>query len=215
MSGAAELALPGTFVFLSASIPDPTRWNGDFDALEITDAVVAVGRGLLSAGARLVSAAHPTIAPLLLYVAAELPEAAEPRVIIYQSDVFDNVLPEAIRRFEAQGVGTVIRTEPADEEPPDPAQAPQSLDLMRRRMLTETEPRAAIFIGGMEGIPQELDLFGELCPGSPAYPLGQPGGASRELAEASTSPLRPLLLESKIYAAIGRAIVEDIRAHLT
>src|SRR5439155_20496577 len=109
-----ELVLAGTAVFLSASIPDPTRWTGDFDALEIIDAVVAVGRSMLSAGARLVTAAHPTIAPLLLYVAAELPHAPEPRVVVYQSGVFDSVMPEATRRFEADGVGTLIRTEPVD-----------------------------------------------------------------------------------------------------
>jgi hypothetical protein len=59
----------GRTLFLSASIPDPERWDGEFDALAITDAVVALARTFLSAGWRLVTAAHPTIAPLLLYVA--------------------------------------------------------------------------------------------------------------------------------------------------
>lgn len=208
-----ELVLAGTAVFLSASIPDPTRWTGDFDALEIIDAVVAVGRSMLSAGARLVTAAHPTIAPLLLYVAAELPHAPEPRVVVYQSGVFDSVMPEATRRFEADGVGTLIRTEPVDGEPPDPRYAIQSLELMRRQMLTETQPHAAIFVGGMMGISLEHQLFTELRPGTPTYPLGQPGGAARELAEANTSQMHDLLVHGRIYPAIGRAIVDDIRTH--
>jgi hypothetical protein len=39
-------------VFVSASIPDPRRWEGEFDALEITDAVVALARTFLTAGFR-------------------------------------------------------------------------------------------------------------------------------------------------------------------
>src|SRR5207248_3048115 len=89
-------------IFISASIPDPTRWEGDFDAFEITDAVVALARACLTAGFRLVTAAHPTIAPLLLYVAAEFPAAPSPRVVVYQSDLFADVLPSATRRFEAE-----------------------------------------------------------------------------------------------------------------
>ena len=203
--------LDGRSVFLSASIPDPRRWAGDFDALEITDAVVAIGRSLLSAGARLVTAAHPTIAPLILYIAAELPAGTEPAVVTYQSDVFDSVMPAETRRFEADGIGIVIRTEAVEGEPPDPRLATQSLALMRRRMLTDTQPDAAVFIGGMEGIRAELELFNELRPGVPTYPLGRPGGASRELSQSTSTPLRDLLVSGSVYPAIGRAIVEDIR----
>jgi SLOG cluster3 family len=205
---APELA--GVTVFLSASIPDASRWNGDFDALEITDAVVAITRSVLSVGAQLITAAHPTIAPLLLYVAAELPSSALPRVVVYQSAVFDSVLPEATRRFEASGVGVLVRTEAVGGEPPDPQRAIGSLELMRREMLTSTQPSAAVFIGGMEGIPAEHALYTELMPGRPTYPLGAPGGAARELAEHGVSRLQDLLRQSHVYPAIGRAIVEDI-----
>lgn len=202
--------LEGKSVFLSASIPDPARWQGDFDALEITDAVVAVGREILSAGAQLVTAAHPTIAPLLLYVAAELPPADDPRVIVYQSRVFDSVMPEVTRKFEADGVGHLVRTDAVDGEPPDPRQAPRSLALMRRQMLTDTGPVAAIFIGGMEGIPIEHSDFGDLNPGRPTYSLGYPGGEARNLVPESVPQLRSLLLDGSVYPAIARAIVSDI-----
>jgi hypothetical protein len=205
--------LAGRAVFLSASIPDPDRWEGDYDALEITDAVVAIGRAILSAGAVLVTAAHPTIAPLLLYVAAELPPSDDPRVLVYQSSTFNPIMPEATLRFEAEGVGTLIRTPAVVGEPPDPAQAPQSLAIMRRQMLTETQPAAAIFIGGMAGIPDEHALFNDLLPRSPTYPLGYPGGESRILAEASESPLQELLVTGTVYPTLGRAIVSDIVQH--
>jgi SLOG cluster3 family len=205
--------LDGRAVFLSASIPDPVRWAGEFDPLEITDAVVAIGRAVLSAGALLVTAAHPTIAPLLLYIAAELPPTEAPRVLVYQSAVFDAILPEATLRFEAEGVGRLIRTEAAAGEPPDPAQAPESLAIMRRQMLTEAQPSAAIFIGGMAGISAEHALFHELLPDKPTYPVGFPGGEARALAEESDSRLRSLLIEGTIYPTLGRAIVSDIVRH--
>jgi hypothetical protein len=78
--------LGGRAIFLSASIPDPERWTGYFDVREITDAVVAGSRALLTAGAILVTATHPTIAPLLLYIASEFPRAADQpaSVVTYQ-----------------------------------------------------------------------------------------------------------------------------------
>lgn len=202
--------LEGQAIFLSASIPDPSRWKGFFDPLEITDAVASVGRTILSAGAVLVTAAHPTIAPLLLYVAAELPRSTEPRVIVYQSAVFDAILPEATLRFEAEGIGTIIRTPAAEGETADPSIAPESLAIMRRQMLVETQPAAAIFVGGMAGIPAEHALFNEIRPANPTYAIGFPGGEARALAESSQSPLRNLLVQGTVYPAIARAIIDDI-----
>lgn len=202
--------LLGAAVFLSASIPDPHRWNGEFDPLEITDAVVAIGRAVLSAGGLLVTAAHPTIAPLLLYVASELPTADEPRVTVYQSAVFESVMPEETRRFAAERIGTLITTERLNDEPPDPTLAPASLALMRTQMLTETNPAAAVFIGGMSGIPDERQRFMELHPGRPTYAIGNPGGEARGLALNATGELAGLLLNGTIYPTIGRRIVDDI-----
>lgn len=204
--------LTGKAIFLSASIPDPLRWDGAFDALEITDAVVSAARAVFSAGGTLVTAAHPTVAPLLLYVAAELESVDAPRVLVYQSAVFDEILPEETLRFEAAGIGTIIRTPAAEGEPPDPTQAPQSLDIMRRQMIDETQPAAAIFIGGMRGIPVEHQLFNSLRPESPTYAFGFPGGEARSLAESTRlqSPLRESLANGTVYPAIARAVVDDI-----
>lgn len=202
--------LGGRTVFLSASIPDPSRWNGFFDPLEITDAVVSVARAVLSAGAVLVTAAHPTIAPLILYVAAELPDRAERYVVVYQSAVFDDILPEATRRFEAEGIGEIIRTPAVRSEPADPSSAPGSLAVMRRQMLTETQPAAGIFIGGMAGIPDEYALFSEILPGRPTYAFGFPGGEARALAESLQSPLSDQLRDGSVYPTLARAIIDDI-----
>jgi hypothetical protein len=199
-------------IFLSASIPNPSRWDGNFDALEITDAVVSLARVFLTAGWRIVSAAHPTIAPLLLYVAAELPATADRRVSIYQSSLFEDVLPTATRRFEADGIGTIIWTPAADGDRPTPGEWDASLEIMRRKMLTEAAPAAAAFIGGMQGIPDEFDLFAEIRPGRPRYPIGRPGGAAAALAEESASPLRQQLTDGVVYPAIWQAVLMEIEA---
>ena len=197
-------------MFVSASIPDPDRWIGEFDALEINDAVVAVARAILGRGGSLVTAAHPTIAPLLLYVASEQIANTHQRVVVYQSAVFDSILPDATLRFESDGVGTLIRTASVGGEPPDPARAPQSLLAMRRQMLTDTEPVAAVFVGGMAGIPDEHRLFTSLRPDAPTYALGRPGGAARDLIASSPAELRSDLAEGDVYPSVARRIVDDL-----
>ena len=202
---------PERAAFLSASIPDPHRWSGEYDALAITDAVVALARAFLTAGWQLVSAAHPTIAPLLLYVAAELQGEGERRVSIYQSALFEDVLPTATRRFEADGIGTVVWTEAVEGDKPVVDEWHASLKVMRQQMLLETEPDVALFVGGMDGIPDEYALFGQLRPGSPRYALGGPGGAAREIAlQDVRTPLQDDLAHGVVYPALARRILLEV-----
>jgi SLOG cluster3 family len=201
-------------VFVSASIPDPARWDGEFDALEITDAVVALARTFLTAGFRLVTAAHPTIAPLLLYVAAEFPSEAAERVAVYQSLLFADVLPAATRRFEADGVGRLIWTAAAEGDRPELGFWDDSLAIMRRQMLNETEPIAACFVGGMEGIQTEYALYTDLFPERPTYPVGRPGGEARALLGRRDTALTGRLATDDTYPALWRAVVLDLQANL-
>lgn len=212
---ASDPSLEGIAIFLSASIPDPARWEGEADPLEVTDAVVSLTRVLLTAGVRIVSAAHPTIAPLLLYVAAELLQRDSRQITIYQSQLFEDVLPTATRRFEEQGIGSVVWTPAVEGDRAEPGAWDASLELMRRQMLNETNPSGAAFIGGMEGIPAELELFFELCPGRPTYPIGRPGGEARGLAERTDSPLRDALLGDSVYPALAREVLKDLRRRQT
>lgn len=200
-----------TAVFLSASIPDPNAWTGTFSAPDITDAVVAFARVFLTAGVRLVSAAHPTIAPLLLYVAAEIEPRQTERVVIYQSQLFEDVLPPVTRRFEADEIGQIIWTEARDGNPRVRETWGPSLDLMRRRMLNETEPRAAVFIGGMDGIQTEYELFQELFPDRPTYAVGAPGGEARRISQQLDSPLGSRLANDDIYPALWSSVLQDLR----
>jgi hypothetical protein len=200
----------GPTLFLSASIPDPERWDGGFDAFAITDAVVAVARTFLSAGWTLTTAAHPTISPLLLYVAGELPPEGRQRIVTYQSELFGRILPDATLRFEEQGIADLRWTPAAPGDRPVPGRWDRSLEVMRRHMFEEAAPVAAIFVGGMEGIRHEYELFGELWRERPRYAIGAPGGAARELAEGSER-LGRLLAESPVFPTVARAILDDLR----
>lgn len=198
-------------VFLGASIPDPERWPGDFDPREITDAVVAAARAVLSAGGTLVSGGHPTISPLLLYVASEFPvREGSPRVLIYQSALFESVLPPAALRFEAEGVGALRMTEAVHGDSIERGHRDASLRLMRQEMFTQTHPAAGMFIGGMEGITAELHLLRELAPDAWLYPLAKPGGEAAQLLEFAPQEIRQLLAESAVYPTVYRKVVEDL-----
>lgn len=209
-SAESSPGLLGRTVFLSASIPDPARYDGPADPLAITDAVVAFARVFLTAGARIVTAAHPTIAPLLLYVAAELPAGEERRIVTYQSELFEDVLPPDTRRFLDEGIGQFKWTAAAEGERPKHGEWDESLRVMRRVMLSETEPAAAAFVGGMEGIPLEFEMFSELFPGAPIYAAGRPGGESRSLVELSPPPVRDQLLGSAVFPAVWRSVAADL-----
>lgn len=201
-------------LFLSASIPTPDRWDEPYDALEITDAVVAFGREFLTAGWRLVTAAHPTIAPLLLYLAAEIPMHVERRVTTYQSRLFEDQMPAATRRFADEGIGVFRWTDAVPGDRPEIGRRERSLEAMRRQMLGETAPDAALFVGGMEGIRDEHRLFEELRPERRWYALGRPGGAATVLAAQTTTaePLRQLLLRDSAYPTLARAVLADLSA---
>jgi hypothetical protein len=145
-----------------------------------------------------------------MYVAAELPSSGgQPSVVVYQSELFENVLPEPTRRFRDEGVGDLHWTVAISGEAPEPGSWDGSLRLMRRTMLTETDPVGAIFIGGMSGITEEFNMFQELYPGRPMYPIGRPGGEAEILARRIRSRV-PRLIDEDVYPTLCRLIVADL-----
>lgn len=200
-------SLAGRSVFLSASFPHPgrnrERYYDTSDASEIAQAVVALSRAVFRAKGRLVFGGHPTISPLVMMVAEEYMKpalterqvAARPEVrpvLIFQSKVFGGKVSEPISRLLDLRLGELVLTEPAPGEKAefnpdgslDPASVRKSLVLMRRQMLDPAgvNPVAAVFIGGMEGIRDEIELFQTTPVARRTYCVGAPGGAARELA---------------------------------
>ena len=54
---------------------------------------------------------------------------------------------------------------------------------MRIEMLSRQDLGAAVFIGGMEGVEIEFDLFQQYHPGAPVLLVPAPGGAALDLAK--------------------------------
>lgn len=215
---AERVQLRGAGVFLSASIPDPRRWSGQFDPLAITDAIVAVARAVLGADGVLITAAHPTIAPLVLYVARELRgpsvEEGPRRVVVYQSRVYEEVMPTETRRFEEEGVGDLRFTPAVEGDLPIAGQEASSLRLMRETMLDETQPAAMVVVGGMPGVAEEVELFRERFDGRPVYVIASPGGIAAELVNEAPEPLVDLLVHERAYPFLARRVVEHLAAQL-
>jgi len=215
------VALDDRYIFLSAGIP-VGELPGDADRDEIAAAVRAAVSGVLLAGGRLLFGGQPGIVPLVLDVAQDLAgqdptgENDPPRVTLYQSALYADLLPAEVERLAAAGLARVEMTEAAPGERPERGRNGQSLALMRDAMLSrENDPAAGIFIGGMDGITTEFRQFRESFPDRPAYIFGAPGGAARQLAlaEIRATPAAPLarqLAESDRYDVLIAEVVHEV-----
>lgn len=197
-------------VFISASIPDEQRWSGPYDPYEITDAVVAFTRALLTAGATLVTAAHPTIAPLILNVARELPELTgeHDRVMLYQSELFRGQLPRATLNLMKQDFVAIEWTPKHPGDEPTHPRWDHSLQTMRRKMFARPI-HGAIFIGGMEGILAEHEMLIDARPDASLYPVHAPGGAAAQLPVPDA--LGEELSTSQLYPYLADLVIEDLQ----
>lgn len=163
-------------IFLSASVPEHGRGNfyESADPFLIQFAVrelitVCLGRR------RVVWGGHPSITPMVHAVCKDFGMEFAPPVVLYQSKFFENRFPEDNKYFE-----TVL----VDGIKGDLA---GSLVALRRAMLSRPI-EAAVFVGGMEGIFQECEMFRALHgPNAHVLSLGAPGGAARQLAEGAPS----------------------------
>ena len=172
--------------------------------VEVERAVVSLARAVFAAGGRLAFGAHPSISPLVAMVAGEyrLPTAAEPGpdrvpgvrsraqsdgdaplVLIYQSRAFQEVVPDETWLLHRLGYARIHWTQAVKGERYSPGleghpQCPESLALMRRTLLRNTNPVAMVALGGMGGVREEAAIFRELFPRRPLYVMENTGGAA-------------------------------------
>lgn len=158
-------------IFLSASIPE--RGRGDFDETADPFLVQFAVRELIAVclgRRRIVWGGHPSITPMVHAVCRDFGVEFEAPVVLYQSTYFRERFPEDNRYFQ-----TILVEGIKDD-------LSGSLKLLRQAMLSRPL-EAAVFIGGMEGILDEFDLFRRLHgSGACAVALSAPGGAARQLA---------------------------------
>ncbi len=152
-------------------------------------------------------------------------------VVIYQSASFRPWISEATWRMQRLNLGEIMFTPLAGDETlagvtaPDPTRFPRSLDLMRREMMGRPDVVGAVFLGGMEGIEAEAELFRIFHDHLPTYFVGAPGGAAREILEASIQrarehsindlPWLEELLTAREYPALMQQIVADMAKGLS
>lgn len=218
---ATRRSLGGRRVFLSSSIP-VHGWQGDYEPREITDAVVACVSAIWIAGGKILYGGHPAIAPLLLSAAQDFrPEAEgsqasaeDPLVTVYQSSLYESLIPAETRRLEAARLGRIRFIPAAPGELPERGRNLASLDLMRQAMLArDNDPAFAVFIGGMQGIVEEYHQFRTEFPGRPVYPIGAPGGEARKLAaDLENEPYRLVDRTALLHSAEYGTLMEDILA---
>lgn len=220
--------LENRVIFLSASFPQPERGDRYFktaNPLEITDAVIAIARAIFTRKGKLVFGGHPTISPLILSVGEEFLTFFEkenylPFIFIYQSDFYKEVISKYTHKLVEKRMGEIIWTPIVNND------REKSLYEMRKRMLSDTKPIAAIFIGGMEGVEEEFSMFVKIYPKNPVYPIGSTGGSAKMLLEKHIIQPKEKgkwsfsweygfdpnnLKEDRIFPSLANKIISDLK----
>lgn len=159
-------------IFLSASVPVPGRGNFHETAnpfliqCAVREFVIAVIRRH-----KIVWGGHPAITPMIWAICEDLGIDYSQSVVLYQSNFFKDRFPEENQRFR-----NVVLTDAVLQD------QSASLVLMRETMLSRSDLVAAVFIGGMDGVEVEHDMFVRLHPLAKVLPVPAPGGAALGLA---------------------------------
>ena len=189
-------------IFLSASIPLPERdekYIGTADIIAIRDAVIALTTVVLPHH-RLIWGGHPSITPLIYYVMERLNLDIQEHVTLYQSRFFEKYFPEDNNKFE-----NVILTDNINDD------KAQSLLYMRNKMLDESEFSAGIFIGGMEGVEEEYDMFIKKHPKALALPIASTGAAAKKIYDERFTDKNERLVKDYAYMSLfQKCLINEI-----
>ena len=188
-------------VFLSASIPDPNnqRYYDPADVIAIRDAVRALATVVIPK-TQLIWGGHPAITPLIRYVITNVIQAnIKAHVTLYQSNFFREVFPVDNDIFIEN---TKFTKKKNTEE--------SSLNEMRMKMLTENQFLAGVFIGGMEGVEKEYQLFRDYQPKAELFPIASTGGAAKIIYNSINPKLDTRLTNDFAYMALFRRLFSNI-----
>jgi len=164
-------------IFLSASIPLPERdpkYIDSADIIAIRDAVIALVDVVLPKF-RLIWGGHPSITPLVNRVVQKREKEGEnliqKHVKLYQSLYFEDYFPDDNNKFE-----NVTLVESTGERE-------SSLLAMRKAIFNSGDFYAGVFLGGMNGVEDEFELFREYHPTAKLLPVASTGAASKIIYE--------------------------------
>lgn len=187
-------------VFLSASVPqserDP-RYFGTADVIAIRDAVIALASTVLANKEyHLIWGGHPSITPLITLVLDRFGLKMSDRVTLYQSKEFEKYFPP-----ENEDVGIRVITDKKEDRD-------ASLLEMRRHMLGDNNYVAAVFIGGMEGVGLEYELFKTYYPDKPCFPIASTGAAAKILFDEHPGEYDERLATELSYKSLFKELLE-------
>jgi hypothetical protein len=157
-------------IFLSASVPVRPPYDADARPQEIRAAINALAQVALGRK-KLIWGGHPAITPLLWTAAQSVGVEYAVSVQLFQSRLYQEDFPAENKHF-----ANVTYVDAVDGD------KTKSLVAMREAMLASTEFDAAVFIGGMDGVNDEYEMFIARWPNAACVPVALTGGASRELA---------------------------------
>lgn len=195
-------------ILVSASVPADSSSNQEkypkikHAQLQIEEAVVALARTVFQNGGNLILNGDASIAPLITMVATEYPinkgienvereETEQNLVNIYQSKVFNSILPAETDALFHLGYSNITWVQSSNNEKVNPKlpqnqQCKLSRDLLIKERL-KSSIDALICIGGMEDVEREFQLFREFHFSRPIYVFKSTGGASQYIANTYPS----------------------------
>lgn len=140
--------------------------------MAIKEAIKAIVIDVIPRG-KIVFGGHPAITPLVSTLVDDFfPELAD-RAILFQSLYFDGQFPVEVKNFPT--VRYVERAESGLGE---------SLNKMRRAMIGAYDFDAAVFVGGMEGVVAEYEMFRRTHATATLIPLASTGAAALEIFQS-------------------------------
>lgn len=185
-------------IFLSASIPLEERHKKYFDSADviaIRDAVRALATVVIP-NSILIWGGHPAITPLIRYVLNTMQTNVRDHVTLYQSNFFRNKFPEDNQFFE----NVVVIQEGTD--------LASSLKRMRTEMFKH-DFKAGIFIGGMEGIEDEFNMFRQAHPKALLLPVASTGAAAGIIYNNMDPKPDSRLLTDYAYMALFKSLLRE------
>lgn len=186
-------------IFLSASIPvaeRDARFMETVDVIAIRDAVIELVKVCINNQIRIVWGGHPAITPLVYEAISANGRNDRPETLIheyvhlFQSRFFEKYFPADNNRFNNV---FIVESEATRE---------QSLLAMRRKMLSAEKFIAGVFIGGMEGVEAEYQLFAELHPQALLMPVASTGAAALSLYLANKQKFDSDLIDNYAYNSL-------------
>ena len=188
-------------IFLSASVPLPDRdpkYMETADVIAIREAVKALV-GVVVPKGKIVFGGHPAITPLIALLLRGMGQAARQRVILYQSAFFAEQFPTENDEFFRYVITPNVN-----------GSREASLRQMRHQMIKSTAFDAAVFIGGMEGVVEEFNLFDQIHSSARKWAIASTGGAASEVYDMLDRPQPDLFRNEMTYQTLFRRLVRGL-----